>query len=823
MRTRVPLTFGAGVDRATGRSSAAPSSFVDLRNVWLEVNRVRLRHGLGVTGFPAVPAGTDIAAMCMLEATLDVVFVLYERSTRALSVARLNPLATPVMQTIGSWGTVNASATLPPVISWAESYGLLFLAHAEPVFSYRLPTKIYTPNATDATAGALSTLQADLNGDTTAADVSFRGVYSWNDSLVGYGYGEETSATTQDRREIVRISKPADPTKFVPEAYFIAGKRSTPVTGLAGIPNVGLVVGKVASCYLITGTDAETYGIAPLDVHHGNIADRTMVAAGDAVWMWSLHGPRVTTGGPTQDMAASLSLDTPPPATLTPPGDAVHAFALYDPVAQCVEFVWPRWATPASPTLAYVASIGDPTNVRWSYHERAACVTCATLVMLGKEAPPALSAYADFTAQADAGIDATNQLYRKVSVTWNNLGSYLGTESYEVYAKASGGTWSLKTTVAHNGASSQSLTMTGFDPLRDYSIAVRATRTGTYTSGYEDSDPDNWSAGTAALSKTTVQTSCGTPVMTTALWTRVSGSQESLALAFTLADVAAPFIVEKSSDNASWSTVATYAGPSYPRTINYTLPGADLGTSRYFRVTPQRGSITGTSATSLLVYCGPAQATHGYATLFTAFERFDGRAHFVWSFADSGSSPVARNVVDLEVQFSTDNATWSTLTHPWAWEQLARPYYEFTSVGLVNPGTNYFRWRSVVTSYGVTNYTPWQTLSWVGVDASITPSVSGDASYAPGFVPWSNTRTMAYSGTITSGLLHALVVSVGSAFRVIEVKTGNGSAQAFSVSLAAAGLGSWDAAVTVRYLVRQSDAGGAKIELGFFTEPGGVP
>lgn len=827
MRSRVPLTFGAGIDRATGRSSASPSSFVDLRNAWLEDARVRLRQGFGATGFPALAAGTDVLAICMLEATLDIVFVLYERSTRVVSVSRLNPLASPTMQSVGTWGTLNASATLPPVITWAESAGLLFLAHAEPTYSYRLPTKIYTPNATDATVGALSTLQADLNGDTTAADVYFRGVYAWNDSLWGYGYGEETSAATQNRPEIVRVSKPADPTKFVPEAYFIAGKRSTAVTGLAGLPNVGLVVGKTTSCYLVRGTDAETYGIDPLDMHHGNVADRSMVVARDAVWMWGLHGPRLTTGAPTIDMAASLALDAPQPATLTAPGDAVYAFGLYDPIADCVEFVWPRWSTPASPTLAYVASVRDPANIRWSYHERAACVSCASVVTLGKESPPPWSAYGDFTAQADAGIDSGTPSVRKVSVTWSNLGTYLGGESYEVYTQPSGGAWTLKTTVAHNGLSSQSLTISGFDPLRDYAIAIRAVRAGGYVTGYTDANPDNWTAGTAADSKTTVQTSCTQPVMQTSLWQRISASVETLDISFTMADTTAPFILERSADNVSWTTVATYAAPALSRTLSYTLQAGESGASRYFRVTPKRGSITGTSATAQLIYCGPAHTTHGYNLTVSMFERIAQRAHLLWSWVDVFSNPVARNVVNVQVQFSTDNVNWTTLTAPWAWEQLLRPYYQFTGVGLVTPGTNYFRWRSVVTFLGVSDYTPWQTVNWAGVNATAVPTFVQPSPYPPGFPfdprLWDQNRQMDCAGTWTTGQSHWLVIDNGTGYRLMQLQTANGSAQTFAATPGSIGVSVWAGSVSVRYLVRESNGAGAKYDGGWATQPGGVP
>lgn len=827
MRTRVPLTFGAGVDRITGRSAASPASFTDLRNVYLEDARLRLRRGFGPTGFPVLPVGTDVCAIAMLEATLDILFVLYERSTRALTVYRLNPLASPTMQSVGSWGTVDAAATLPPVISVAESYGKVFLAHAEAVFSRRLVTKVYTPNATDATVGAIATLQADLNGDGTPADVSFRGVYAHNDSMWGYGYGEETSATSKNRPDIIRVSKPADPTVFVPERYFIAGKPSTAVTGLASLPLGGLVVGKTTSTYLITGTDAETYGIAPIDLHFGNLSDRGMVTERDAVWMWSMQGPRATMGGATVDMSQALALDAPQPTGLTTRGDVEHLYAFYDRVADTVEFVWPKWATAEAPTLSYVASVRDPNNIRWSYAERAGCVPCAAWVLLGKESPPALSAYADFTAQSDGGIDATNFAVRKVSMTWDNLGSYLGNESYQIYAKPAGGAWSLKTTIAHNGASSQTAVVTGFDPLQDYSLAVRATRDGAYVSGYEDADPDNWSGGTTALSKATVQTSCGTPTMGTGTWSRISSTQVQVALVFTLQDPLAPYLVEKSTDNSTWSTVATITGPSFPRTYSYAVVSGEEGTSLYFRVTPKRGSITGTSATGVLYYMGPATTTHGFSLLVKAFERINGVADLVFQFNRAYNAlPSSVYVSDIQVQFCTDGASYADLTKPWSFQNVRAPYWRF-ACGLINPGTNYFRWRSVVVSFGVTDYSPWQTYNWTGVDASATPAVTWET---PGsFGAWWYKRTFRPLTTLPASHAQAVVVRLASGawvFLTRDTSAAGAGAQFFLIDPAqSSGVGepypypysygvgngaaaAWETpSLVMRYLVIQADFG----------------
>ena len=825
----MPLTFGAGVDRNTGRSVAAPSSFLDLRNVYLENARVRLRRGFGPTGFPVLPVGTDVCAIAMLEATLDILFVLYERSTRALTVYRLNPLTTPTMQSVGTWGTVDAAATLPPVISVAESYGKVFLAHAEAVFSRRLPTKVYTPNATDATVGSMATLTADLNGDTTAADVSFRGVYAYNDSLWGYGYGEETSATSKNRPDIVRVSKPADPTAFVPERYFIAGKPSTPVTGLAALPLGGLVVGKTTSAYLISGTDAETYGITLIDSNFGNLSDRGMVTERDAVWMWGMQGPRATMGGATVDMSQTLALDDPQPTGLTARGAVEHSYAFYDRVADTVEFVWPQWTTGDGPTLSYVASVRDPNNIRWSYAERAGCIPCAAWVLLGKESPPALTAYADFTAQSDGGIDATNLSVRKVSLTWDNLGSYLGTESYEVYARPAGGSWSLKTTVAHNGASTQTAVVTGFDPLQDYDVAVRATRDGGYTTGYTDADPDNWTAGTAALSKAAVQTTCGTPVMGVGTWSRISPTQVQVAISFTLQDTLAPFLLEKSTDNATWSTVTTVTGPSFPRTVSYAVVSGEENTSLYFRVTPKRGSIAGTSATGVLYYMGPANSTHGFSLLLKGFERINSVADLVFQYNRAFSAlPNTASITDIQVQFCTDGVSYADLTKPWSFQNVRAPYWRFAA-GLINPGTNYFRWRSVVVSYGITDYSPWQTYNWHGVDASVTPSVTWEALgvygqwyYRRPFRPFTDLpagHVQAVMARLASGAWVFLTydttgAGLGSQTFIISpyqtIGVGEPVPYPYSYGVATGSSPSWEMpSLAMRYVVIQSDFGSA--------------
>ena len=803
MRTILPVTFGAGLDRATGKSSVDRQTFQDLRNVYLEDARLRLRQGLQATGYPVLAAGTDVCAVAMLEATLDIVYVLYERSTRAVTVARLNPLTSATMQTVGTWGTVNSAATLPPPIEFAESYGKLYLAHAEPVSAYRLTTQVYTPNATDATVGAIAALQCDLNGDGAAADVHFRGVLSWNDSLVGYGYGEETSTASQDRPEVVRISKPGDPSVFLPEAYFLAGKRSTPVTGLAALPGVGLIVAKTTSTYLIFGTDAETYGIREIDPNYGNVADRAMLSVHGAVWMWSVHGPRITTGDETIDMSATLGLDAPQPDSLAVAGDIKYAYAFHDLASDTIEFAFPRWDSAEGPTLFYVASVRDPGNIRWSYHERAGCLPCASTVLLGKQDLPSISAYADFTAQADSGLDPASTAAREVTVTWDNLGSYIGSESYEVYVKPSGGTWTLHTTVPHNNASAQTLVMTGLVPLTAYSIAIRATRSGLYTTGYADASPDDWSAGTAALSKTTVTTAAEIPVMLSGRWYQTPGvSGDFVEVSFSRGDTGGvPFIFEKSADNSTWVEVAAYPSPGAITSVVYTAASGETEASMYFRITPKRGSVVGTSATGLLVYIGPTVASHGFALLASGYTIASDIAHLALSFNPASGTPASLGVLSLNVEFSDDGSSWSALTLPWSFQSARRnQYYRFTAVGLVNPGTNYLRWRAVVSNGGAALRTPWASTSWVG-DATV---ITMDTTWSGVGFPKAPSDSATVFNTLAAGAAHWLTAQLAGASDYIMLKRANYDAllsqpQGLIVEPSDAGLTEWPVgAITFR-------------------------
>lgn len=187
---------------------------------------------------------------------------------------------------------------------------------------------------------------------------------------------------------------------------------------------------------------------------------------------------------------------------------------------------------------------------------------------------------------------SANALYRTVSLSWNNYDAS-GSEYVQVFAKPSGGSWSLVLTVPVSGLDQTAEWDTAL-PLTAYEIAMRFVNVTVPTAGYEGVDPDLWTAPTAAQSKTTVTTTSADISGFTAAF--VSASTPA-ALSWTCAQQNVPYLVEKNL-GAGWVTVATVTANSYA----YTIPAAELNTTVQFRITAKQGAVTGpTASTSLLM------------------------------------------------------------------------------------------------------------------------------------------------------------------------------------------------------------------------------
>lgn len=409
----MPLAVGRGIDRATGLVAVHPDSPIDVRNVWARDAKMALRPGMAETGFPPLSWGTDILAIVGVKATLDVLFAVYDRDSREIRIYRLdtedNVLQTLSTPANGLWGVVLGSDF--PVVSAAESNGLVFFAHDEADFNSRLATIYYTPNfATPATPGTLTTLTADLDGDGASAPVYFRGVFTYLVFMTAWGYGSEADP---DRGDIYRLSLPGDPLTWNPPNYVLCGVRKDPIVGSiqttgqmsAVTPNTTvLAISKTDECYRLVGSSFDDFGIELLDPRYGSVSSRVLINVGGMAYTWSSDGARMITPSGTIPIAQPLELISPLPADFPALGPERLAFVSYDKSRYLLEWLFPDLEAARVPVPSFALSLWDPKDPRWTLFERQQPVSCTGLLLFrdtGTEPLP--------PAGYPAGIDAEDR------------------------------------------------------------------------------------------------------------------------------------------------------------------------------------------------------------------------------------------------------------------------------------------------------------------------------------------------------------------------------------------------------------------------------
>lgn len=717
-RARVPVPLGAGLDRSTGAGAVDPRTLQTGRNLVAREAAVALRPGFTGTGLTAYDpseatnVASDIVCTVGMQATKDLLQVTYDQTTRKLLVWRINPSG-PAKQFVATWATLNASAQYP-VITAAESYGKMFFAHAEPTLTYRAPTGYYTPNATDSLVGTWSILTADLNNDTTAGNVLFYAVASHGGYLAGCGYGEETSSTTQDRPEIVRLSVGADPTTFRPETYFICGPRGERIEGLLSMPD-GLACVGGRQRHVIFGSSPADFGSKVADPSFGMVSPRAGVVVGDTAYTWSAHGPRrfASALGASEDVAIPLDVFGAQPSGTTDSGPDRLRFGVYDPVNRLLYFMAPNPSASPTTTFGYVGNLRNPDALRWTDCVMQRHVLSAGPYYTGKVTPPAGTGYAASTAVTDGSwVSATNG--RTLTISWTNT-SAAGDETVEVWLKT-GSTWALNKTLALSGTS-QSTTITGMEALTAYSVGVRFVKpTGGYTTGYSGATPDAWTAGTAAGSKASLTTGAGTPTPVVTSWQRTGATTTTATLSILFTDQRCTLEVEKNA-GAGW--VPFYSGSTaLGGSVTYAVDNAELNTSVQFRARLTQGANASAYGTT--------SATMGVTTAVPSFTAYvdrsgvDGtnkRATEVWGAFGS--------LLFQWQEQETGNTYVETSEYPLY--QLARTIVS-TNTGL---GNMTLRARVAVTAFGVTDYGPWSSYGTTVVcDASLAdPGVPDLAAY----------------------------------------------------------------------------------------------
>lgn len=405
MRQTIPLAIGRGIDRATGLGAVQPQFPSDARNVYARDAKMAVRAGMSGTGFEALNWGTDMLAWIGVKATFEVLIVLYDRDTREIRVYQLSPVTGNVQEITspanGLWGTLNANADFP-VVSFAESDGLVFLAHDENDYTLRLPTIFYTPNFADPTTpGTLTTLTADLNGDGVSENVYFRGVVTHLVYMCGWGYGTETSGE-EDAGNTLRFCKPGDPTTWLGANFVLVGVRKESIIAACVVDGL-LALAKENQTWIIDGQVGADFVARLIDPNYGAISSRCFFTAGTRALMWAVDGARQVTPAVTIPLAQALELLSPLPASLPTAGPSRLCFGFWDPIRYVAEWDFPDIEAASTPVLGFALSLWTPDDPRWTFFERMQPVTCAGVAYVD-----ATGATPDPPAGYVSGVEATD-------------------------------------------------------------------------------------------------------------------------------------------------------------------------------------------------------------------------------------------------------------------------------------------------------------------------------------------------------------------------------------------------------------------------------
>ncbi len=518
---RVPL--GGGLDRYPGPINVQPGAMQRLENVIPYGVKLQLRRGTQSVQWPAralahggAPCSHIVCVQAVRTHTEGLV-VGYYQTTQQVHVWRVSGTGEDPTY-VGQWGSDTAWGGRPPVVISEESYGHAFLAHDEPRVGHRAPTQVY-----DATAGTLTTLTADLDG-TGAAPVRFRGVVAWLSYLIGWGFG----TPGDERPEIVRASKPGEPTEFDRDHYWIAGDRGAPVLSCAKAGGVLLVL-KPTDTYRVTGTSPFNFGIVPQFAIQGCVGSRLAVTVDSVCYSWGIRGPWRTAGSTAGDIAPPLDL---PDKT---PTDPDQGFAFYDPIEEVIEWHFGR------DVYALVLKGGQTAwSTRTRPFESFAAGFLYGSVGLHDPSGDQPTGYPEMV-----GVDDTE-------MTWRNVGAD-GDETLEVYLRQGQDGWERNPPdVDVTTAPTQSRDVPDIVAGVPYDLAVRYRRGGLYDPAYRDPNPDNWPAHSRYSSLRPI-TPLGKPAVSSASWSRVGSAAEQITLTFRPVADDLPHVVQR--DGTSVGTV----------------------------------------------------------------------------------------------------------------------------------------------------------------------------------------------------------------------------------------------------------------------------
>jgi hypothetical protein len=578
---RVEIPFGGSLDRDTGVMVVRPGSFEDLRNVLIHEGKAIVRPGFGSELQILDDTGAQVSHVIQghpLRAERLGIVVSYQSTTEKVWVHRVNDAGT-IAELLGEWVNDRSGGwgSDPPVVHMAEVYSRVFMAHDTRLVSGRAQTIYYDP------IFGTGNLTGLTNEFTTGGPhkTRFRGVCRHLGYTVGWGYGDEDV----DGPEIVRLSKPGEPTVFEKNGYGPAGNRRDAVLRCAPAGR-NLVILKEAEAHVLRGYSRANFGIEILDPQFGILAGGLAVNVGKLLLAWSAEGPRAWDGeGASTDLAIPLDLGGLEPSSLVPQGEAERAFAFYVPDLRVAIFVFG--------TRVYALTTRVPNDWKWSYWELGFTAYCAFTLVTGSQLATAPTGHPEWGSSTPAGS------YVDISV---NHVDQDGDETMEVWLKPAAGSWA-KATISPSlvsPTSPQTFRVSGLVPGTAYDGALRYRRGVLYATLYQNADPATW-PGVSQGSLTTV---IDPPTPVSGVWSRVDATNEKVTLTVTPAAGQEAQDIEVFRNAVS---IGTISGPHSGDAVfdDTTVLGITPETAHAYTFVTKGGTDSPPSA-AINVWVGPA-------------------------------------------------------------------------------------------------------------------------------------------------------------------------------------------------------------------------
>lgn len=283
---------------------------------------------------------------------------------------------------------------------------------------------------------------------------------------------------------------------------------------------------------------------------------------------------------------------------------------------------------------------------------------------------------------------------RDITVTLD-INERVGDETFELWLKAGDGEWALEETGAVPDAATQSFTMLGLEEGVPHVAQVRMVREGRYRSDYFSTNPDLWPAQ-SRMEFTPGETDFAAPALSTAVWSRTSGSSQRVTVECTANAAHEDLAIQLLRDGV---VVAEVAGP-HSGTVTLVDLDPPIAAAHDYTLRHRDGFLVGQQSAPVEVWSGPIAPAGFVDTTVPDFYNFS----LGWDAPASGAVTRVQDDYAAQGEFADRAVTAADAT------TYSTTGLEKNSAMASNGNINaYFeaRIRHEVTAFSVTDVSAW--------------------------------------------------------------------------------------------------------------------